>query len=95
MKACRFQARTNSSSSMQRFGLLLLFLFTLLRLCCSEMAIAGLSLGKGLTKAEEKALLDEHNVLRSRQARGEVPNQPPAADMVRLVSLTKSLLSAE
>lgn len=65
--------------------ILLLFLGFICQ-CRGEVVTAGLSLDVGLTKAEEKALLDEHNVLRARQARGEVPGQPAAADMVRLVS---------
>lgn len=52
----------------------------------AEVAITGLSLDVGLTAAEKKALLDEHNLLRAKQARGEVPGQPAAADMTRLVS---------
>ena len=54
--------------------------------CVAEVATPGLSLDVGLTKGEEKALLDEHNALRAKQARGEVPGQPAAADMTRLVS---------
>ena len=54
-------------------------------ICRAEIAVPGVSLDSGLTSAEKKALLDEHNDLRSKQAQGLIPNQPPAADMVRLV----------
>lgn len=52
----------------------------------ADLSISGVSREVGLTASEKQALLDEHNVLRTLQAQGQVPGQPSAADMVRLVS---------
>ena len=54
-------------------------------ICRADIAIPGVSQDSGLTAAEKKALLDEHNYLRSQQAQGLIPGQPPAADMTHLV----------
>lgn len=70
-----------------KFGLCLALLALLVEHVLAEVATPGLSLDVGLTAAEKKALLDEHNALRAKQARGEVPGQPAAADMTRLVSV--------
>ena len=72
--------------------LLALVLCVIFSISDGEILIKGVSQSSGLTASEKKALLDEHNFLRSLQAQGKIPGHPSAADMVRLVSTTLEII---
>lgn len=59
------------------------FYYVILQLCNSHVALFS---GAGLSPSDKQLILDMHNAMRQSIALGQVGGQPPAANMMEMVS---------